>query len=199
MERPQVALTASGGSATQAERLFLAVALDDEARAALASRIDAALGDRHMPGRAVLVPSWHITLRFLGKTTETERDILLGYLHEHVTTAAFTLRFATIGAFPRPKRATVLWLGVDRGTHELADLGALCEEAAQAAGRSPEERPFHAHLTLSRIRPPVDVTWLTDGVEPIGVRLDVDEITLFRSVLGGNRPARYEVVDTVAL
>lgn len=181
------------------ERLFLAIALDDDARAALATRIEDLLGDTAMPGRPVSVPNWHVTLRFLGEVDPVQRDVILGFLSEHLNVPCFRVRFGAVGAFPRARRAAVLWIGLDAGAEETAEVAAICEEAAQAAGCIAEERPFHAHLTVSRIRPPVDVTRLTESGEVAGVRLEVGAVTLYRSVLGGNKPARYEVVNTVPL
>ena len=43
-------------------------------------------------------------------------------------------------------------------------LASVCEEAALAAGFAAEERPYHPHLTLSRIRPWQDVSDLVDRV-----------------------------------
>ena len=44
-------------------------------------------------------------------------------------------------------------VGVEGGGDELGTLAAAAEEAAQAVGYEPEDRPYHPHLTLSRIRP----------------------------------------------
>jgi 2'-5' RNA ligase len=92
----------------------------------------------------------------------------------------------------------VLWLGVSDGAEELATLALVCEEAALEAGFEPEERPFHPHLTLSRIRPWQDVGPVVDRVPSFPLHQTVDRITMYRSVLGGG-PARYEVVDEVLL
>ncbi len=92
----------------------------------------------------------------------------------------------------------MLWLGLDGDLGPLHAVAVEAEAAAQRAGFELEGRPFHAHLTLSRIRPPVDVGELIDAVEPLRLPLSVDAVTLYRSVLGRG-PARYEVVDVVDL
>ena len=178
------------------ERLFLGVAVDDEVRYALVAFLEDQAGP--LPGKPVPPENWHLTLRFLGATEEPARDRVVGFLDEQPLVEPFTLGFTGLGAFPRPGRATVLWLGVERGADELANLAATCEEAARAAGFEAEERPFHAHLTLSRIRPWQDVNPVVDRVPPFPARQPVERITLYRSMLGGG-PARYEVVDEVEL
>ena len=180
------------------ERLFLAAALDDNARHAIVAHLDEQLDFHRLPGRPVPPENWHLTLRFLGSTTPQQRDRVLAYLDEHLAIAPFRISFTDLGAFPRVSRASVLWMGVAGAVEQLESTASICEAAAVAAGFEPEGRPFHAHLTLSRIRPPQDVRPLVDVVEPVGVKLPVDAVTLYRSVLGGG-PARYEIVDRVEL
>ena len=180
------------------ERMFLAVALDHETRHALAAHLEGALDGRLLPGKKVPVENWHITLRFLGATTALQRDQVLAHLDEDLSVEPFSIAFAGLGAFPRESRASVLWMGVAGAVGDLAAVAAACESAAVAAGFEPEGRPFHPHLTMSRIRPPADVRAYVDLVEASGVRFEVEAVTLYRSVLGRG-PARYEVVDRVEL
>lgn len=180
-------------------RLFVAVALTDDVRHGLVAHLDDALGGKPAPGRLVRPENWHVTLRFLGKTMRHELEVLLHGLSSGLETPPFTLGFEGLGAFPRPARATVLWLGVDRGVDELAALAAVAEDASVDAGFMPEERPFHPHLTLSRIRPHQDVRPTLDLVPPFPLTQKVEEVVVFRSHLGGGKPARYEAVERVGL
>lgn len=180
------------------ERMFLAIALDDEIRHDLAARLDRALDGRRLPGKPVPVGSWHITLRFLGATSPVQAEQILAHLDDHLGLDPFRVRFTGLGGFPRESRASVLWVGLDGDVESLVKVAEECEVAAERAGFEPEGRPFHAHLTLSRIRPPVDVRPLVDEVDPFRVTLTVSEVTLYRSILGRG-PARYEVVDSISL
>jgi 2'-5' RNA ligase len=179
-------------------RLFLAVDLVPEVRHGLAAHLDNALGGRRLPGRPVRPESWHLTMRFLGDTDEAGFDRIRAGLDAAARGEVFSIGFAGLGAFPRPQRATVLWLGIDRGGAELAALAGVCEEAARAAGFDPEERPFSAHLTLSRIRPHQDVHALVEAVPPFPLTQTVTEVVLFQSHLGRGG-ARYEVLDRFPL
>jgi 2'-5' RNA ligase len=190
-----------GGPATVSEaarrRLFLAGSLDESIRDLLAAHLQAhAPGG--LPGRAVRPENWHLTLRFLGWTTDLQRDGILRSLDEAALPGPFDMRFGGLGAFPKERRATVLWVGVERGGAALGDLAAACDEAAQAVGFTSEDRPFHPHLTISRIRPQEDVTALVDTVAPFPVKMPITAITLYESHLrrGG---AVYEAVDTIEL
>ncbi len=180
------------------QRLFLAVAIPDEVRMALVDHLAEALAGRPVPGKPVPPQNWHITLRFLGYVYEDGRDRLLHAIDEADLGPAFRLRFGALGAFPRPARATVLWLGLASGAEEIGELAAVVEEACVAAGWFMEERPFHPHLTLSRIRPHQDVQPTVDRVPPFDVGFDVDDVVLYRSFLGRG-PARYEPTERFPL
>ena len=180
------------------ERMFVAVALGDQTRHALAAHLVAALGGDRLPGKPVPVDNWHITLRFLGATSTLQAETILAHLDDHLARQPFRVRLMGLGGFPREQKASVLWVGVDGQVESLTEIAAECETAAQRAGLEPEGRPFHPHLTLSRIRPPLDIRPLIAEVEPFRLPMTVTEITLYRSVLGGG-PARYEVVDSVPL
>ncbi len=180
------------------ERMFLAVALGDEARHAIAAHLQSSLDGGKLPGKRVPPGNWHITLRFLGPTAAVQCDAVLAHLDQHLMVEPFRIRFTELGGFPREAKASVLWLGIDGALESLSALAAECETAAQAAGLEPEGRPFHPHLTLSRIRPPVDIRPLVDQFPAAKIALDVEEVTLYRSVLGGGL-ARYEVVERVLL
>jgi 2'-5' RNA ligase len=183
-----------------ADRLFLAVALDDSTRHAIAAHLETSLQghEEAVPGKKVPPENWHITLRFLGRSSAVQRDRVMADLDQHVMVEPFRIRFTDLGGFPRESKASVLWLGVAGAVDSLVALAAASETAAQGAHFEPEGRPFHPHLTLARIRPPADVRPLADLVSPARVGLDVNAVTLYRSVLGKG-PARYEVLDTIDL
>jgi 2'-5' RNA ligase len=103
-----------------------------------------------------------------------------------------------MGAFPRAKRATVLWLAVAKGQTRLEEVAAEVEEAVQAAGFPAEDRPFRAHLTLSRIRPPVDVTGPIGSFPGASLGWRCRSVVVYRSHLGRGG-ARYEPLETFPL
>jgi len=178
------------------DRLFLAVALTDEVAHGLAAFLTEAT--MRLPGRPAPPEKWHVTIRFLGSATALQRDRVLEFLDEHLAVEPFVMGFGVLGAFPKPSRASVLWLGIARGAEHLSSMAEHCEVAAQMAGFDPEDRPFHPHLTLSRIRPPTNVAALVDRVPRFPLSMDVDRLTLFRSHLGRDG-ATYEAVDSVML
>jgi 2'-5' RNA ligase len=179
-------------------RLFVAVPLTDATRGALGAALQRATGPGGLPGRVVPSANWHLTLRFLGSTTRAAGFRLAECLGHAVVDIAFDVAFSGLGAFPKPGRARTLWVGIASSGAELARLAAVVEACAQDAGFAADERPFQAHLTLSRLDPPADVGPLVAGAPPFRVVQRCDRIVLYESHLGAG-PARYEALATVAL
>lgn len=172
-------------------RVFVAVALPREIRFVL----NEIVSGMAIPGRVVPPDNWHITLRFLDVVDRVTYERYLMALDPPAETA-FQIGLDGFGAFPRPGKATVFWAGVGKGATQLAVLNEQAEEAALSAGLSPEERPFHPHLTLARIRPPADVGAKVD--EELALSWRCERLVLYRSHLGRGG-ATYEPLDSIDL
>lgn len=180
------------------QRVFFGIELPDDICHRLAAQLETVVRRRELPGRRVRVDNWHLTLRFIGLATETECDRMLAVLDEAELGGPFRVSLGGLGAFPKPARAAVVWIGVTSGSERLAELAQQCEEAVVAVGHPPEDRPFRPHVTLSRVRPPEDVRPLVGDVE-IRASFNVTAVTLFRSVPQYRQPNRYEIIETVEL
>lgn len=143
---------------------------------------------------------WHLTTAFLPRVP----DHALEALEENLAAAAgrtpaFDVALGGAGAFPGAAGGRALWLGLRRGADELGVLARRSRTAAERAGVPADGARFVAHLTLARLRRPVDVTrWLRvlDAWEGAGWR--VEELVLVESHLQ-DRGARYEVVGRYPL
>lgn len=179
-------------------RIFLAVDLTPDARQILSRRVMAMTGGTKLPGRITPPRNWHMTLWFLGEIPRDRYEVMVHFLTESSLGGAFRCRFGTLGTFPRAGRASVLWVGVCNGSEQLSALAARVGTAVEGSGLQLPERPFSAHLTLSRLRPPRDLRPLLAAAPPAKVDMTVREVTVFRSHLGGG-PPRYEVMERVPL
>jgi 2'-5' RNA ligase len=168
------------------ERLFMGVPVAPEARAAIVRALPKAL-----PGKLVAAEKWHFTLRFLGPTSRQARDTIITRLSSASLGSAFKIQFGELGAFPNPRRARVLWLGVTRGGEGLSDLATIAEDASRSAGFVAEGRRFTPHLTLGRIDPPQNISALLAQNHSYPIETTITALILYRSRLGGG-PARYE-------
>lgn len=137
--------------------------------------------------------NWHFTLRFLGATSAEARDQIVERLGAATCGAPFSIRFSELGAFPNPRRARVLWVGIDEGAERLIQLAVIAEGVARSVGFAAGTREFKPHLTLSRIDPPAAVTTLLASRPRFRTKMTVGSVILYRSRLGGG-PARYEEV-----
>nr|PZN36092.1 MAG: RNA 2',3'-cyclic phosphodiesterase [Actinomycetota bacterium] len=155
-----------------------------------------ATAEMPIPGRRTPPENWHLTLRYLGRVEEVVYERFLHGLGGLAEVAPFRVVMGGVGAFPNPRRATVVWAGVAEGEEGLGLLAEIAEEAAVAAGLEPEDRPFRPHLTLSRVHPPADVTGLLG--EPVPARWKVAEVIVYRSV-HGRGGVSYEPLETVPL
>jgi 2'-5' RNA ligase len=94
----------------------------------------------------------HLTLRFLGDVSED----VLGPLTDGLRRAAdrsepFALRARGAGCFPNARRPRVIWVGVTGPGDALLCLQRCVVEATASWGER-DDREFHAHLTLGRIK-----------------------------------------------
>lgn len=169
-------------------RVFAAVVPPPEVVAALDDR----LADVSIPGRPVPPPNWHLTLRFIGKVDEVKYQRWLGEMDSAALPSPFRVTLRGLGAFPRPARATVLWVGVQGDP--LGDLATVVDEAAEGAGLGREERPFRPHLTVSRVRPPADVRSLIDADDGWKLPFRVKEFHVMAAM-----GSRYRVYETFPL
>lgn len=160
--------------------------------------IAARLSRARVPGKMAPPENWHITLRFLGRVDEIGYERFLQALDALDLGGPFRIGLGEMGAFPRARSATVIWLGVSKGVERLGDLATATEEAAQTAGLVSEERPFRAHLTLTRVRPPEDVSDLIAAHPEIGIEWRCRSLVVYQSHLGRGG-ARYEALETFTL
>ncbi len=183
-------------------RAFVAVNLDQGLKDGLA-KVQERLKATHADVGWVRPESLHLTLKFLGQVEEGR----LGAVAEAIATAAagcgsFRLALGGLGAFPQPRAARVVWIGVQQGAEALGMLQARVEAGLESLGFAREERPFSAHLTLGRVRGPghreqLAVALTSIPAEPLGEMM-LQRIELMRSELGPGG-ARYTVLRTCPL
>jgi RNA 2',3'-cyclic 3'-phosphodiesterase len=181
---------------TETERLFVGIAIPPELRGRIEMALQRLPGD--FSGRLVPPDNWHITVRFLGDTNAHRKATFGAATAAAVLPPSFPIHLAQWGAFPRPGRGRVLWLGVGDRTGGLQRAFEAVEAAARAAGFPAETRPFAPHLTIARLRTPSDLTASVEALPPVSLAMTVEKLTVFRSVLGAG-PPRYVVVRDLPL
>lgn len=158
--------------------MFLAVPVSIEAAMALVTTLP------RLPGRPVTPANLHLTIRFLGDVDLVTSERLAAALDQTALGGPFRIELGEMGAFPRPAKASVLWVSLTKGVAELTRLYGVVEESCEEAGLEPEDRPFAPHLTISRIRPEVDVRPLLLSYRSESISWEAEEMHLFESHLG---------------
>ncbi len=194
----------------QTKRTFVAIELPESVQAILASTQDEL---RARMDRAANVVRWarpegtHLTLFFLG-------DTLLSLVEQVETalqsacapTAPFALHTGSMGVFPNPQRARVLWVGLQGDSEAMSALYKLqgdVSTALEPLGFKPDTN-FNPHLTLGRVRDgtlTAERTVITDALrqtEVASINFSVREVSLMESRLeqGG---ALYTQISSVKL
>ncbi len=183
-------------------RLFIAVPLSQEARAAIERLVDetketaeASAREPRSPVRWVRMDGLHLTLRFLGPT-EPEQAASLPALLDLVAAgeSPFAVTIRRAGAFPSPRRPRTLWLGIGDGEERLAMIAQRLATVLTSSGWPLDERPFRPHLTLARAdgrrEGPAVAEALVEQAQDFSVSFAADRLVLFESLTGGG-PARY--------
>ncbi len=163
----------------QIGRGFLAVVPPAPVLDAVAEVVDGI----EVPGTArhMTRAQWHVTLQFLGnRVTFDEIEAAL----QELAVGGGAVRLGGAGAFPSERRARVLWLGFSEGAALLAQIAAAIGALLALIGYPPEARPFHAHLTLVRLKAPTDLRATVASLNAggaVGPSWPVEDVVLFRS------------------
>lgn len=139
----------------------------------------------------------HLTLKFLGNVSEVETpDICRVVAEAAARVEPFEMVFRGLGAFPRVSEPRTIWLGIDQGQEELAELHETIEGALRTEmGFGKENRKFHPHLTLGRLRKESDPArdelsrLIQENGAFDGDLTVVEEVVTFASTLGRQGPA----------
>ena len=103
--------------------------------------------------RWVMNGKMHLTLKFLGNTTQGSIDNLNEALFNAVKSAkVINLSISGTGAFPVKGRPNVLWLGIKGDIDELKQLTVNINNSLEPLGFITEKRDFLPHVTIARIK-----------------------------------------------
>ena len=103
--------------------------------------------------RWVMNGKMHLTLKFIGNTTQGSIDNLNEALFNAVKSAkVINLSISGTGAFPVKGRPNVLWLGIKGDIDELKQLTVNINNSLEPLGFITEKRDFLPHVTIARIK-----------------------------------------------
>jgi RNA 2',3'-cyclic 3'-phosphodiesterase len=179
-------------------RCFLAIELPTHVRDSLAD-LQNRLASLTRDVRWTAVDQIHLTVKFLGEVPDATAarvcDVASRVARDH---PPFELQVSGTGCFPPRGPARIVWAGLADLPQSLVDCQKACEQAYAALGFAPENRAFHPHLTVGRVRDQRGSYRVRPEVEAHaqfeGGRFTVGELVMFQSVLDRGGPTYIPLV-----
>ena len=175
---------------TDSVRSFVAVPLPEKIQADIFAAAQEL--SRRLPQLGVKwagkVENLHITVKFLGQIEEEKLTALAEDLARTVAPLPrFRLELRGMGAFPSPRKANVVWAGVEDGARGLTAIAEAVEGVGERFGFGREQRAFTGHVTVGRSKGRgVDARTALDAFagRSFGATT-VEEVHVYESRLGG--------------
>ncbi len=168
-------------------RTFIAIDLDEGIKKTISEFIrELDRSDRHI--KWIKPPGMHLTLKFMGDINEEKKaeveSVLKKIADRH---RPFPLGFKGTGTFPPGKKyPRVLWIGI-KENKPLLEIQSRLENELERLQYSREQRKYHPHLTLGRVKIPYHIESVLSLLEKNKERdfgdMTVNRITLFLSTL----------------
>ncbi len=133
-------------------RAFIAVDLPSDLQERLA-QVTGDLQDLmgNVPVRWVPAENMHLTLKFLGDVSSNNMGVLYDIIRgETVDREPMVISLGGLGAYPKPRRPRVIWVGVEAPS-ELMALQSGVDKQTGRVGYARDRRPFSPHITLGRV------------------------------------------------
>lgn len=134
-------------------------------------------------------PRMHLTLKFLGdisgESAAAIEEQLLPCLAERIPVP---LIVQGLGAFPDSGHPRVIWVGLQDTAEALSRLAQVVDTQLSKLGFPEEEKPFHPHVTLARVKKGKAHDLLADAQEAEFGRFSIREVVLYQSVLQPQGP-----------
>jgi 2'-5' RNA ligase len=155
-------------------------------------RFHQALKETNAQVKLVDLENTHLTLKFLGDTSDNHVPEIVGLMEASVEELEpFAIRFSGTGAFPSLNHMKVVWVGVQK-VESMRSISEFLNNELTILGFKREKRKFSPHLTLGRVKGGRNKEQLAQAVrswmdEDFG-ELEVNSIRLKKSILSPQGP-----------
>ncbi|MCX6120307.1 MAG: RNA 2',3'-cyclic phosphodiesterase [Ignavibacteriales bacterium] len=166
-------------------RTFIALPTQSNAQQAIAE-VQAKLKATQANVKWESQDKFHITLVFLGNVEQSKLELLSAALAKSIQQfPSCAVTYESIGAFPNIHSPRVVWIGT-KANQTVLDLQTAIANVCAEFGFPKEDRVFHPHITLGRVKETRNFVRLTEAIktitfEPIETRCS--EILLMKSEL----------------
>jgi len=141
-------------------RLFVGLDLPEEIVDHLADLIDKLKPSARIAWSTAA--NLHITTKFIGWWPDERLDEVKDALAALPRRAVIPVHIRGLGFFPNARSPRVFWCGIE--APGLEALAAETDRATAALGIESEKRGFSPHLTLARIKEPINLRPLHDAI-----------------------------------
>jgi RNA 2',3'-cyclic 3'-phosphodiesterase len=140
-------------------RCFIGIGLPEDVREGLEDAVRGFRQERD-PVSWTAKGNMHLTLVFLGETRSERVPGIEGKLAEVAAGfAPFSLEAFGGGMFPGPRSPRILWAGFREPLELVGKLQQTITNAMMLVGFPGEDRPFHPHITIGRVRGTLPPAW----------------------------------------
>jgi 2'-5' RNA ligase len=145
---------------------------------------------------------FHCTIKFLGNIPASRISAILDIIGNSISPfPRFPVIYDQVGAFPTVHRPRVLWAGCRNDDRTRDRIKTALDESLVPEGFPVEDRAFHPHVTLGRLRIGIRAANLTPMLENLTFEpqiIQVGKIVVMKSDL---RPqgALYSVLKEIQL
>jgi RNA 2',3'-cyclic 3'-phosphodiesterase len=144
----------------------------------------------------------HCTLKFLGDTREEILPDIVSALGQVASsTPPFPTRYSGLGCFPDKREPRIVWAGMEDPDGDIQRLAQMVDTRMATLGFKTEQRIYHPHVTLGRVKGSRHMRELLATMETVTFvcsPVSLHEIELVRSELKP-RGSVYTPVIKVAL
>jgi 2'-5' RNA ligase len=182
-------------------RLFIAIDIPEHIKKEIGELLDI-LKKYDADIKWLLPENIHLTLKFLGATPESLvariREALLPLVSSY---EPFYITILSTGVFPSKKYPRIIWIGIV-DSDILKELRDRIEIAMSLLGFQREDKKFHPHLTLGRVRAQRGMISLMEELDLFHDKqfgsIRVDQVKLMKSELK-QKGAEYRCLHTIPL
>jgi len=145
---------------------------------------------------------FHTTIKFLGDVDETILPQIIGVTEQAIAgIKRFDVAYSSLGCFPNKRRPRVIWIGCENAGGTVNKLKGLLDQSLQPVGFEVDDRAFHPHITLGRVRTQNGVQNLISMLESLTFEPQgaiITDIAVMKSVLrhGGSE---YTILKSIKL
>ena len=145
---------------------------------------------------------FHATIKFLGNVDENLLSKVVSICNDGLSNySSFIINYQYLGCFPNKKHPRVIWIGCENLDGAILKLKNALDKDLAPLGFEIENRSFHPHITIGRVRSEKGFSNLLPMLENLTFERQeatIREILIMKSILKPEG-SEYSVLKTIQL